>query len=113
MRVYNASRGVFLAHNTIVADSFFARFMGLMGRPNLPRGWCMVLNPCRSIHTMFMRFPLDIIFLDGENRVIFQVHEMPPFRFTSIIRKSKLVIELESGSLAFTGTTRGDIIDFC
>ena len=111
MKVYNVTRDQCLAGTAIMADSFFRRLRGLLGRSGLPSGWCMVLKPCRSIHTMFMRFSLDILFVDRQYRVVAMVSDMPPFRFTRSISQSYLVIEFPASFLKSTGTVPGDLIE--
>lgn len=111
MKVYNATKKQCLADTAIMADTFFTRLVGLLGRPGLPAGWCMVLKPCSSIHTMFMRFPLDVLFLDKHNRVAAVARDMPPYRFSGTVKGSRVVIEFPAGSLAPTGTAPGDIIE--
>ncbi|HBV98138.1 MAG: hypothetical protein JL50_00475 [Peptococcaceae bacterium BICA1-7] len=112
MQIYNATRGKSLAHNSLLADSFFSRLVGLLGKKNLPRGWCLVIRPCSSVHTMFMAFPIDILFLDCSKRVAALHHSLPPFRLSRIIRQSRMVIEFPPGTLALTGTAAGDLIEF-
>lgn len=111
MKVYNATRNLCLADTAIMADTFYTRLKGLLGRPGLPGGWCMVIKPCRSIHTMFMRFPLDVLFVDRRNRVAAVVTDMPPYRFSGTVKSSRMVIEFPAGSLSSTGTAPGDIIE--
>lgn len=111
MKVYNVTRNLCLADTAIMADTFFSRLKGLLGRSGLPSGWCLVLKPCRSIHTMFMRFSLDVLFVDRQNKVVAMVSGMPPFRFSRPISQSCLVIEFPAGSLKSTGTFPGDLIE--
>lgn len=111
MKVYNATKKQCLAHTVIMADTFFARLAGLLGRSGLPAGWCMVLKPCSSIHTMFMRFPLDVLFLDEHSCVSAVIRDMPPYRFSGTVKGSRVVMEFPAGSLAQTGTVPGDIIE--
>jgi len=112
VQVYNATRGKSLAHNVILADSFFTRLKGLLGRKDLPRGWCMLIKPCSSVHTMFMAFPIDILFLDGSSRVVALYKSLPPFRLSRIVNQSRMVIELPPETVALTDTTTGDLIEF-
>ncbi|MHB8157831.1 MAG: DUF192 domain-containing protein [Desulfocucumaceae bacterium] len=113
MKIYNSTRSVYLAHTAIMADTFFTRLKGLLGRSFLPPGWCLVLKPCSSVHTVFMAFSIDIIFVDSQNRVLEAVSAMPPYRFSRIISSSRMVIEFPPGSLAPTKTSAGDIIKIC
>ena len=67
---------------------------GLLGRKELPRGDGMLLRPAASVHTAFMRFPIDVVFLDAELRVVHVAHSVPPWR---VVRgkRAKMVVELE------------------
>ncbi|MFZ5650957.1 MAG: DUF192 domain-containing protein [Bacillota bacterium] len=111
MKVYNATKKQCLADTAIMADTFIKRLKGLLGQPGLPAGWCMVLKPCSSIHTMFMRFSLDVLFVDRHSRVSAVVRDMPPYSFSGVVKDSRLVIEFPAGTLASTGTAPGDIIE--
>lgn len=112
MQVYNATRRKYLARNLILADSFLTRLKGLLGKKELSPGWCMLIKPCSSVHTMFMAFPIDIIFLDDSHRILALYSSLPPFRFSRIVMKSRMVIEFPPGTLAPTQTTTGDQIEF-
>lgn len=110
MQVVNQTRNTLLAHRVIMADNFFSRLKGLIGRPGLPPGWCLVIDPCNSVHTIFMRFGIDLLFVDRSGKAVRLVENLPPFRFTPVVRGSRLVIEFPSGTLARTGTLAGDTI---
>lgn len=112
MQIINETRNIVLARQVIMADSFFPRLKGLLGKSFLPEGWCLILKPCCSVHTMFMRFAIDILFLDRENKVVSLVNNMHPFRFSSIVARSQLAIELPAGTLKSTNTSAGDILTF-
>lgn len=110
MKVINQTKSIILAGNVIMANSFLTRLKGLLVTPYLPAGWCLVLKPCRSVHTMFMRFNIDIIFVDRHNTIVSAINNMSPFRFSSYIHNSYLTIEFPAGTLKSTCTTPGDII---
>lgn len=112
MAVSNRSRRRVLAAHAHHACSFRERFFGLMGRRDLPEGSGLLFAPCRGVHTHFMRFPIDLVFVaiaPGGGRVLHVREAMRPFRadWTS----SDLVIELPAGTVARTGTTVGDLLD--
>lgn len=112
MGVYNATRSAHLAPKVMLADNFLTRLKGLLGKKELPRGWCLIIKPCRSVHTMFMAFPIDLLFLDKSNRVVAIYNGMPPFRVSRVVNKACLVMEFPSGTLAATGTATGDVIEY-
>jgi len=111
LKIYNVTRDRCLADTAIMSDNFFSRLRGLMGRSSLPSGCCMVIKPCRSIHTMFMRFSLDVLFVDRRNKVVAMVCDLSPFRFSRYIKQACLAIEFPAGSLKSTGTVPGDLIE--
>ncbi|RYZ36971.1 MAG: DUF192 domain-containing protein [Myxococcaceae bacterium] len=111
-RVTNETRQRLLADRAERAESFVQRFQGLMGRASLPMGAGMHIEPCNSIHTFFMRIPIDVAFLDAEGRIVKQLSALPPWRATSIHRRARSVLELPSGVLLASGTQEGDRLLF-
>ncbi|MEW6661237.1 MAG: DUF192 domain-containing protein [Bacillota bacterium] len=93
-----------------MADSFKSRLIGLVGKSALHRGEGLILAPCNSIHSFFMRFKLDVLFLDRSQRVVFMIKGMPPNRIGPVIKNSQWVVELPEGIIASTGTKVGDEI---
>lgn len=88
-----------LIADLIVADTFWKRGIGLMGRPGLEQGRGLFLRPCGALHTCFMRFPIDVIFLDASNRVVRTKQNVKPWRMVWGGRKAHSVIEVQSGWL--------------
>jgi uncharacterized membrane protein (UPF0127 family) len=84
LRVNNVTRSRLLADRAERAASFMDRFVGLMGRRSLAFGEGLHILPCNSIHTFFMRIPIDVAFLDPEGRVVKQFSALPPWRATSV-----------------------------
>ena len=74
---HNLTRGTVLADDLEIADTLWSRFMGLMGRTALPAGRGLWLTG-NGIHMFFMRFPIDAVFLDRENRVLRVVAHLAP-----------------------------------
>ena len=79
-----------------VADGVFTRVRGLLGRKGLPSGHGLLIKPTWSVHTWFMRFPIDVVFLDRELRVLKVRKHMGPWRTATRFR-AKLVLELAAG----------------
>ena len=90
-----------------VAESMWSRFVGLMGREELPPGSGLCIRPCSSIHMFFMRFPLDVAFLDREDRVLRAYHGIKPWRISRVVWGAKAAIELPAGTLARAGVDAG------
>ena len=108
MRVLNKSKGTVIATQVRVADSLWARFWGLMGRKPLADGEALLLKPCSSIHTIFMRFPIDVVFIDAHNQVVKVVSELQPFRLAAAPGNTQSVLELEAGTAAQANVAPGD-----
>ncbi len=94
----NAGRAV-LASNLETADSLVSRTKGLLGRQNLPAGEGLWIKRCNSIHTFFMRFSIDAIFVDQNLKVISTYQDLKPWRMTWLHLKASSVFELPSGTL--------------
>jgi uncharacterized membrane protein (UPF0127 family) len=92
----------------IYADTFFKRFKGLMGKKDFND--CLVFTNLSdsSIHTMFMRFEIDVYFID-ENRMIFEKVSLKPWRFHKPEKQAKYVLETKKGLLKLK---MGDFLDF-
>jgi uncharacterized protein len=93
------------------ADSVWRRFMGLMGRRELPDGQGLWLQPCSSIHMFFMRIPLDAVFVDKAGRVL-KIHAgIRPWRMTWFVRGAAACLELPAGWCAAHGVGPGDVLE--
>ena len=92
-----------------VASSFASRFRGLMGASALPAGEGMLFRGTSSVHTHFMRFPIDVVFLDDERRIVSISHALRPWRFASA-KGSRSVLELAAGECARLGVAEGDVL---
>lgn len=90
-----------------ISDSFIARLVGLLGRAELADDQGMLLTRCRAVHTIGMRFPLDIVFLDSSMRIRRVASQVVPWRFVSE-RSADRVLELSSGAARKFGLRAGD-----
>ncbi len=108
---FNTTRGRVLAERTLRTTTALERLKGLLGREALPRGEGLLIAPCDSIHTFFMRFPIDVLFLDGGGKVVRAVPNLVPWRATRLYLGARSVLELWAGALAETGTSDGDIVE--
>jgi uncharacterized membrane protein (UPF0127 family) len=111
----NETRGTLLAEHLEIATSLWGRFMGLMGRRSLPAGHGLWLGG-NGIHMMFMRFPIDAVFLgraaeDGSRPVV-SVHRAlrPWVGLVPLVRGAEGVLELPVGTIDASGTARGDVV---
>ena len=92
-----------------IADSFFPRLRGLLGRRTLPPGQGLLLYPCSSIHMLFMRFAVDAVFLDRDLRVVRVVPNLRPWRLAAC-RGTRSVLELAAGEAERRGIRPGETL---
>lgn len=100
--------GVTVVERLEVADRPLARMRGLLGRRSLPREVGLLIRPCGSVHTWFMRFAIDVVFLDGQNRVIRIAHALRPFRAAFCLGRADAVLETAAGVSEAVGLRAGD-----
>lgn len=98
-RLVDVKNGVVLANSLQIARGTLERMRGLLGREGLPNGEALLIERCSSIHTFFMKFPLDVIFLDRELRVIKIVRNLLPWRLANAWGAA-CVVEFAAGALA-------------
>ena len=108
MPVINATRKTWLATKVRKADSFLTRLVGLLKRSNLGPEEALWLMPSKGIHTIGMKFPIDVVFLNRGNAVVGLVQGMPPFRLSSVHFTSYSVLELPTGTIKKSRTEVGD-----
>ncbi len=87
------------------------RMKGLLGRTALEPGESLWIRPCNSIHTVGMKFPIDVVFLDSKNVVIAVKKHFPPHRLTRIYFRAASVLELAAGAIEDAGIEIGDRFD--
>jgi uncharacterized membrane protein (UPF0127 family) len=105
------SDGVVVCEECLVAATPFTRLRGLLGRKSLPSGQGILLRPAASIHTFFMRFAIDAVFLDEELRVVAIAADLRPWRAAGK-RGARAVLELPAGECARRGLAVGDQVRF-
>lgn len=112
MRCLNLSRGgAVIADKLEMKDSFFGRLIGLLSRSGLKDGEGIILNPCTQIHTFFMRFSIDAVFLSRDLEVISVIEDMKPWRVSPMYFKAKYTLEVRGGYLK-GGVKAGDKLSF-
>lgn len=88
-----------IARKAKAAESFVDRSVGLMFSESLGEKDALIIHPCRSIHTFFMKYSIDVIFLNKANKVVKVLRNIKPWRVTPIYFNANKVVELEGGSL--------------
>jgi uncharacterized protein len=109
MILINARTGHVMASAVEVAVTSVDRRRGLLGRDDFDVSAAFVLSPCCAIHTAFMRFPIDVMFLDREGEVIKIVRDIAPWRMV-VAPRARAVVEFAGGSLRSRDIQPGDRI---
>ena len=99
MKLLNPTTQEVFADKLKMNNTYFSRLMGLMFKKNLPSGSGIILKPCTQIHTCFMRFNIDVIFLYENLKVLHIIENMKPWRISPLFLKARYAIELPAGTL--------------
>jgi uncharacterized protein len=110
--VTNLTRKTVLATEARRADTFFTRFKGLMGVTELPIGHGLLISPCNSVHTFFMRIAIDVVFLDAQYQVVDIAPALAPWRVSRLYLQAKSVLELPAGTTTAALTQPTDQLQF-
>ena len=112
-QAFNQTRQVLLATQVAVANTHWTRLRGLLGvsQDDFGNGCGLLILPCRGVHTLAMRFPIDVVYLNRAGTVVHLEHDLHPWRFSSIRMNAASVLELPSHTVARTGTALGDHIE--
>ncbi|MBI1881744.1 MAG: DUF192 domain-containing protein [Chloroflexi bacterium] len=112
MRVFNQTRNLPLVTQGRVANTFWLRLRGLLGVASLRDEEGLILVGEKSIHTLFMRFPIDVVYVDKSYKVIRADINMVPYRLGPFVVQSAYVVEMPIGIIANTATEVGDQLKF-
>jgi len=110
MKIYNSTQNNLIADDVKVAQSFVTRSVGLLSKKSISEGEALIIKPCCSIHTFFMKFAIDVLFLNKKNKVVALYENVSPWRILPIHLNSKYVIELLAGQIAVKNICLSDII---
>jgi uncharacterized membrane protein (UPF0127 family) len=111
VKAFNPRSGKYIATKVIEATTVFKRMKGLLGRDSLPAGEALWLRPCKSVHTIGMKFPIDILFLGKDRKVVGVEENIPPNRFSSFAFRADGALELPAGTVSESDTRVGDVVD--
>lgn len=111
LRVRNSSKDAVLAERADIADTSAKRKTGLLKHTGLNPGEGLWITPCEAVHTIGMKFAIDVLFLDKKRRVLKVRHSMPRWRISGSLFAHS-VLELPSGTAAATKTAPGDQLEF-
>lgn len=112
MQLLNKTKNQLIATHVEVANTFIKRAIGLLSKKSLDKQHCMWFDDCRSIHTLGMRFSLDIIFVDKKMVVKKVLYNVKPGRFMTMpVWSARSAFEFSAGSLADHSIQPGDQLD--
>jgi uncharacterized protein len=106
--VRNTTKDTVLGERIGIAETSLTRIVGLLGKRGLEQGSGLLIIPSQAIHTIAMKFPIDVLFVDRKWRVVHARSAMVPNRMTGVHWRARCVIELPSGIIAQTSTEVGD-----
>jgi uncharacterized protein len=107
LRITNLTRNTVLGDSIDMADTSAKRRTGLLKHKALAAGEGLWIVPCESVHTFFMKFPIDLVYL-GKDRKVYKVrHTVKPWRMSACLRAHS-ILELPAGAAEKTGTRAGD-----
>lgn len=109
MKITNKRNGILIAGKAKVAKSLFSQLRGLIGYSSFDSDSALILPGCRQIHTFFMRFSIDIIFIDRNNRVIHIFESASPNKVSGYVPDSAAAIEI-SGGISSGKIEVGDVL---
>ena len=112
-QAFNKTRQLYLATDLALAHTHWSRLRGLLGTSpdDFGNNCGLWIRPCRGVHTLAMRFPIDVVYLDRAGTVVHLEHNLQPWRFSPIRMQAASVLELPSHTVARTETALGDSIE--
>ena len=112
-QAFNQTRQLHLATSLAVAQTHWSRFRGLLGasQDDFRNGCGLWIRPCRGVHTLAMRFPIDVVYLDPVGTVVHLEPGLRPWRFAPVRLQAASVLELPQNTVTSTGTALGDRIE--
>lgn len=99
LTAFNSTRGAQVAAKVEKADTPATRSKGLLGRESLAADEALWIVPCPMIHTFFMKFPIDVLFLDADLTVRRVIEDLRPWRLSPWVLSARSVLELKGGAL--------------
>ena len=108
MRITNRTRDTLLGTRVVWTTTFWRRLRGFIGRPEPRQGDGILLNPCSAIHTCWMTFSLDVLFLDERGKVLELVRSIHPWRFSRRVSGARYALEVPVGTIDASSTRVGD-----
>lgn len=110
MKIYNSTQNSIISEDVNVADNFISRSVGLLSKKSLKEGESLIIKPCCSIHTFFMKFAIDILFVGKNGQIIAMYENVKPWGVLPIHFSSSYVIELPTGWIKNKSIQKGDCL---
>jgi uncharacterized protein len=112
-QAFNQTRQLYLATKLAVAQTHWSRLRGLLGasESDFRNGCGLWIRPCRGVHTLAMRFPIDVVYLDSAGTVVHLERDLRPWRFAPVRLRAASVLELPRNTVTSTKTVLGDRIE--
>jgi uncharacterized membrane protein (UPF0127 family) len=110
LQVRNQTRNTVLGRSVDMADTSEKRRTGLLKRERLEAGEGLWIIPCESVHTFFMKFPIDLVYLDKDKKVRKVRKAVPAWRLSACLTAHS-ILELPAGTIEETGTQTGDVLE--
>jgi uncharacterized membrane protein (UPF0127 family) len=111
--VFNKTRQAFLGLSVRKADTVLSRLRGLLGKTRLRSGEGLWVQPSQGVHTIGLLFPIDVIYLDADNRVLLTVENLATFRISPVKSRCRSVLQFPTRTVSASGTQAGDQILIC
>jgi uncharacterized protein len=112
IEIVNLTKNAVVGTRIRVADKAFTRLVGLLGSKNLEPGCGLLIEPSSGIHTFGMRFPIDVVSLDAQMRVLGTWENLGPYRFAAIHWRTRRVLELPVGTIRTSRIEPSDQLGF-
>jgi len=112
MKAVLQKNNIVFSEHVVVAKTFAKRLVGLMFQSHLPEQEALLIKPCKSIHTFFMQFSIDVLFLSADHEIIDFIKAMPPYRLSPYQKHAASVLEVPAGLIDRFDIQRHDVVRF-
>ncbi len=111
MKIINLTQKTIVSTRAKIANSFFSRLKGLLGKEEFSPEDALVIGGCQAIHMFFMKFAIDVVFVDQKNKVVGLIENIKPFRMSPFFIRARRAVELPVGSIKKSCTCLGDFLE--
>jgi len=111
LTIQNTKNKLTLGEKIFLANNPVTRLTGLMGKKSFGKLDGLLIEPCNSIHMFFMRFPIDVIFIAKDNKIVHTIENLKAWRISPIVFKAYSTLELPIGTIQNTDSKIGDVLE--